>query len=96
MDSYATNKTSEVHVGWRPIPAYTFASPSSVPPWLNMVEIFVSVIDRAAIRRRVFTSVKDLNTKIRAFINGWNQRCHPLTWTKTPDEILPKYPPKTN
>lgn len=80
MDSYATNKTSEVHVGWRPIPAYTFASPSSVPPWLNMVEIFVSVIDRAAIRRRVFTLVKDFNSKIRAFINGWNRRCHPFTW----------------
>ena len=54
------------------------------------------VIDRAAIRRGVFTSVKDLNTKIRAFINGWNQRCHPFTWTKTPDEILTKCQPKTN
>jgi ISMsm5, transposase len=45
-----------------------------------MVEIFVSVIDRAAIRRRVFTLVKDFNSKIRAFINGWNRRCHPFTW----------------
>jgi len=61
-----------------------------------MVEIFVSVIDRAAIRRRVFTLVKDFNSKIRAFINGWNRRCHPFTWTKTPDEILTKYQPKTN
>ncbi len=28
--------------------------------------------------------------KIRAFINGWNDRCQPFVWTKTPDEILNK------
>ena len=29
-------------------------------------------------------------TKIRAFINGWNDRCHPFVWTKTADQILKK------
>jgi len=29
-------------------------------------------------------------TKIRALINGWNDRCHPFVWTKTPDQILAK------
>jgi hypothetical protein len=28
--------------------------------------------------------------KIRAFINGWNDRCQPFVWTKTPDGILKK------
>jgi len=45
-------------------------------------------IDRQAIRRGVFPSVPDLVAKIRAFINGWNQRKHPFIWTKTPDQIL--------
>ncbi|HXH80048.1 MAG TPA: IS630 family transposase, partial [Nocardioides sp.] len=35
-------------------------------------------------------SVKDLNTKIRGYINGWNDRSHPFVWTKTADEILKK------
>jgi len=26
----------------------------------------------------------------RAFIDGWNERCRPFVWTKTPDEILAK------
>jgi len=26
---------------------------------------------------------------IENFIDGWNDRCHPFTWTKTADEILP-------
>ena len=96
MDNYATHKTPEVRAWLEANPrVHVHFTPTSAS-WLNMVEIFFSVIDRAAIRRGVFTSVKDLNTKIRAFINGWNQRCHPFTWTKTPDEILTKCQPKTN
>ncbi len=45
-------------------------------------------MERQAIRRGVFTSVKDLNIKIRTFIDGWNDRSHPFVWTKTADDIL--------
>ncbi len=31
-----------------------------------------------------------VNTKIRAFINGRNERAHPFTWTKTAHQILTK------
>ena len=27
---------------------------------------------------------------IETFIDGWNERCQPFTWTKTPDEIIPR------
>ena len=53
--------------------------------WLNLVEVWFGIIDRQAIRRGVFPSVSDLIGKIRA---GWNNRCHPFIWTKTPDRIL--------
>ena len=58
--------------------------------WLNMVEIFFGIITRQAIRRGTFTSVKDLIAAIETFIDGWNERCQPFTWTKTADEILTK------
>ena len=58
-----------------------------------MVEIFFGIITRQAIRRGTFTSVKDLIAKIETFIDGWNERCQPFTWTKTADEILPSTPP---
>ena len=48
------------------------------------------MVERQAIRRGVFKSVKDLNAKIRAFIDGWNERSHPFVWTKTAEEILKK------
>jgi hypothetical protein len=37
-----------------------------------------------------FPSVRDLMIKIRAFINGWNDRCQPFVWTKTAGQILTK------
>jgi hypothetical protein len=37
--------------------------------------------------------VKDLIAAIEAFIDGWNDRCHLFTWTKTAGEILPKCRP---
>ena len=58
--------------------------------WLNPVEVWFGIIERQAIRRGVFPSVRDLTGKIRTFINGWNNRCHPFIWTKTPDQILAK------
>jgi hypothetical protein len=55
---------------------------------MNLVEVWFGIIERQAIRRGVFKSVEDLNTKIRAFIEGWNDRSHPFVWTKTAQEIL--------
>ncbi len=51
-------------------------------------------VERQAIHRGTFGSVKDLNAKIRAFIDAWNDRAHPFVWTKTADEILKKANPK--
>ncbi|MDN5772034.1 MAG: transposase, partial [Microlunatus sp.] len=58
--------------------------------WMNLVEVWFSLIERQAIHRGTFTSVKDLNAKIRAYIAGWNDRCHPFIWTKTAEQVLTK------
>jgi hypothetical protein len=54
-----------------------------------MVEIF-GIITSQAIRRDSFTSVKDLIAAIRRFVDDWDDRCRPFTWTKDADAILPK------
>ena len=48
------------------------------------------IIERQAIHRGTFGSVRELTAAIRAFINGWNRRSHPFVWTKTADETLKK------
>jgi hypothetical protein len=62
---------------------------------LNLVEVWFSIIERQAIHRGAFPSVRVLMIKIRAFINGWNDRCQPFVWTKTADQILTKSNRKT-
>lgn len=52
---------------------------------MNIVEVWFGSIDRQAIKRGVFTSVKNLNKKIRGVITGWNKRKHLFVWTKTPE-----------
>ncbi|MCF8611177.1 IS630 family transposase [Gordonia sp. HY285] len=96
MDNYATHKKAEVRHWLTEHPnMHVHVTPTS-GSWLNLVEVWFGIIDRQAIRRGVFTSVKDLNARIREFINGWNERKHPFVWTKTADEILNRAQPKTN
>jgi hypothetical protein len=56
----------------------------------HLVEVWFGIIERQAVHRGTFTSVGDLNANIRAFVNGWNDRCDPFVWTRTADEILKK------
>src|SRR5690606_22340266 len=96
MDSHATHKTPEVkHWLARHNNFHVHFTPTSAS-WLNLVEVWFGITDRQAIRHGTFTSAKDLNTKIRAFINGRNDRKHPFVWTKTAENILKKAQPKTN
>jgi len=87
-DNYATHKHPNV-TGWlAKNPRVTLHFTPTSGSWLNMVEIFFGIITRQAIRRGTFTSVKDLETAIAAYIDGWNDRAHPFSWTKTADDIL--------
>jgi hypothetical protein len=52
--------------------------------------VWFSIIERQALHRADVASVPELNAKIRAFVTGWNDRCHPFVWTKTSTEILNK------
>jgi hypothetical protein len=64
--------------------------------WTDLVEVFFGIITRQAIRRGTFTSVADLQAAIGIYIDAWNQRCRPFTWTKGADTILAKATPPKN
>jgi len=90
MDNYATHKRPEVKTWLAANPRIQVHFTPTSGSWLNLVEVWFGIIERQAIRRGVFPSVRDLTLKIRTFIQGWNQRKHPFIWTKTPDQILTK------
>jgi len=89
VDNYATHTHPRVRAWLARNPRITLHFTPTSGSWLNLVEIFFSIITRQAIRRGTFTSVHDLTDAIRRFIDGWNDRCQPFIWTKTADQILP-------
>ena len=90
LDNYGTHKHPEIR-RWLAEPQNQRITLHFTPTgcsWLNMVEIFFGIITRQAIRRGTFTSVKDLTTAIGRFIDAYNDRCQPFSWTKNADELL--------
>ena len=88
VDNYQTHKHPNVTAWLEKHPRVTLHFTPTSASWMNLVEVFFSIITRQAIRRGSYTSVRDLTSAISRFIEGWNTRCEPFTWTKTADEIL--------
>ena len=90
IDNYAAHKRIEVRDWLAANPRIHVHFTPTSGSWLNLVEVWFGIIERQAIHRGSFTSVRDLMIKIRAFITGWNQRKHPFIWTKPAEDILAK------
>lgn len=89
-DNYGTHSHDNVTAWLAKHPRITLHFTPTSCSWLNMVEIFFGIITRQAIRRGSFTNVGDLENAIRAFIDAYNDRAKPFTWTKTADELITK------
>jgi transposase len=58
--------------------------------WLNLVERWFGILTDQAIRRGSFASVRDLEQRIKRFIEHWNEHGQPFVWTKSANEIRRK------
>ncbi len=98
LDNYGTHKHPEIR-RWLARPENQRITLHFTPTscsWLNMAEIFFGIITRQAIRRGSFRSVTELTTAIGRFIDAYNDRCQPFTWTKDADHLLAKIKPSKN
>jgi len=78
LDNSSTHKTPEIKLHFTP----TSSS------WMNLVERWFAELTNKKLRRSAHTSVRQLNTDIRAWIETWNENPRPYVWTKTADQIL--------
>ena len=83
MDNYAAHKHPNVKAWMDDNPRIVVHFTPTHASWMNMVECWFSLAECQAIHRGTYRSVRELNAKIRAYIDGWNDRCHPFAWTKT-------------
>src|SRR3954462_4795421 len=89
-DNYATHKHPVVRAWLARHPRIQLHFTPTSASWLNLVEVFFSIMERQALRRGDFASVSDLVTAISRFCAAWNQHCQPFAWPKPADEILAK------
>jgi transposase len=94
MDNYATQKKREIRDWLAENQRIRVHFTPTSASWMNLVEAWFGIIERQAIHRGTFGSVRELTTAIRQFINCWNPRAHPFVWTKTADQIFAKAQPQ--
>lgn len=90
VDNYSTHKHQKVKNWLRRHKRVTLHFIPTSSSWLNLVERFFGLITDKAIRRGVFTSVKDLEEKLMDFISNHNIDPKPFIWTKSVEVILEK------
>lgn len=90
VDNYATHKHANVKK-W--LKRHTRVQLHFIPTsssWLNLVERFFGLLTDKALRRGVFTSVKELEATIHDFMARHNGDPKPFVWTKSANKILEK------
>ena len=88
LDNYQTHKTAKVEQWFtRHSRFHRHFTPTS-SSWLNMIERFFSELTSKAIRRGVFSSVRELEQAIIAFLDAHNEDPKVFVWRKDADTIL--------
>jgi transposase len=88
MDNYAAHKTAAIRAWIARRPRYHIHFTPTSASWINQVERWFAELTRKQLQRGVHTSVKQLETDIRRFIDRHNENPKPFRWTKSADEIL--------
>jgi transposase len=88
VDNYGTHKHAKVQAWLAKQPRIHLHFTPTYGSWLNLVEVFFSIIERQALRRGDFASVEELVAAIGRFVDAWNKRCQPFRWVKDADQIL--------
>ncbi len=90
LDNSSTHQTPEVERWLTRHKRVHFHFTPTGASWMNMVEIWFSILTKQQVRRGVYHDVPEVIAAITHFIDGYNQRAQPFVWTKTPEQILSK------
>jgi len=90
LDNSSTHSTPEVKRWLQRHKRVHFHFTPTSASWMNMVEIWFSILTKQQVRRGVYHDVPELIAAIKHFIEGYNERAQPFLWTKTADQVLAK------
>ncbi len=81
LDNGSSHTSKQTRKWLREHPRFTVTYTPTHASWLNMVEIFFSIMTRRMLRRGDFASRDDLTNKIIKFIQTYNSTAKPFRWT---------------
>lgn len=90
VDNYSTHKHPKVQRWLKRHPRFQMHFIPTSSSWLNVIERFFRDLTEKQIRRGVFTSVEELTTAIRQYIDHHNQNPVPFVWTAEAEKIIAK------
>ena len=90
LDNSSTHSTAEVARWLERHPRVHFHFTPTSASWMNMIEIWFSILTKQQVRRGVYHDVPELIAAIEHYIDGYNDRARPFVWTKTADQVLDK------
>jgi transposase len=90
LDNSSTHSTAEVKRWLERHKRVHFHFTPTSASWMNMVEIWFSILTKQQVRRGVYHDVPELIAAIEHYIDGYNDRAQPFVWTKTADQVLAK------
>ena len=89
LDNSSTHKTAAIKQWLEKRPRFKLHFTPTSASWLNAVEGWFAQLEMRALYRGAFTSVADLKTAIRQFIDAHNEfSAKPLKWNKTAEAII--------
>jgi transposase len=88
LDNSSTHKTPAIKRWLLAHPRFRLHFTPTSSSWLNLVERWFSELTSKLLKRGAHTSVRELNTDIRAWIETWNEDPRPYVWTKPAEQIL--------
>jgi transposase len=89
LDNFSTHKPK--HDAWLSRhPNVHFHFTPTHASWLNQVEVWFSILSRAALRHSSFTSIQEVCERIDSFIAAYNRLSRPFRWQV--EEVHPTAP----
>ena len=88
MDNYATHKTPAIRRWLAKRPRFHVHFTPTSASWINQIERWFATLTAKQIRRGTFRSTRQLEAKIKEYIEINNEDPKPFVWTKTADQIL--------
>lgn len=88
LDNSSTHSTPAVQAWLAAHPRVHFHFTPTGASWLNLVEVWFSILTRKSVRRGSFDTVPALIRHIGRYIDTWNDHPTPFIWTKEPAALI--------